>query len=104
MTGAEAFWDRVSASSAAWAQAQQLKQSLELQGICAQNGGPEATAARAAAGDFRAGLEEFLAILTRDKNFQDQAARKAMLTVFGLVGERSDLAEEYRKRLALVLF
>ena len=56
------------------------------------------------AGDFRAGLEEFLAILTRDKNFQDQAARKAMLTVFGLVGERSDLAEEYRKRLALVLF
>ena len=122
MAGAEAFWDRVSASSAAWAQAQQLKQSLELQGICAQNGGPDATAARAAAeptnlearyahacclvvaGDFRAALEEFLAILTRDKNFQDQAARKAMLTVFGLVGERSDLAEEYRKRLALVLF
>ena len=42
--------------------------------------------------------------MSRDKNFRDQAARKAMLTVFALVGERSELAEEYRKRLALVLF
>jgi thioredoxin-like negative regulator of GroEL len=40
----------------------------------------------------------------RDKKFEDQAARKAMLTIFKLVGERSDLAEEFRKRLALVLF
>ena len=122
MAGAESFWDRVPASSPAWGQAQQLKRSLEFQSICAQSGGPEAAAARAAAepanlearyahacclvaaGEFRTALEEFLSILTRDKNFQDQAARKAMLTVFGLVGERSDLAEEYRKRLALVLF
>ena len=56
------------------------------------------------AGDFRGALEEFLSVLSRDKNFQDQTARKAMLTVFALVGERSDLAEEYRKRLAQVLF
>jgi putative thioredoxin len=120
--GAESFWDRISASSPASAQAQQLKRSLEFQVVCTQNGGAEPAAARAAAepanlearyahacclvvaGDFRGALEEFLSILTRDKKFKDQAARKAMLTVFALVGERSDLAEEYRKRLALVLF
>jgi putative thioredoxin len=120
--GAESFWNRVSISSPASGQAQQLKQSLEFQVVCTRNGGPEAAAALAAAepanlearyahacclvvaGDFRGALEEFLSVLSRDKNFQDQTARKAMLTVFALVGERSDLAEEYRKRLAQVLF
>jgi putative thioredoxin len=58
----------------------------------------------AAAGRFREALEEFLAIVAKDKKHRDEAARKAMLTIFGLVGERSELAEEYRNRLALTLY
>ena len=58
----------------------------------------------AAGGDYRGALEEFLFVVTRNRNFREEAARKAMLTVFVLAGERSGLAEEYRKRLAMVLF
>jgi putative thioredoxin len=58
----------------------------------------------AAAGQYREALEEFLAIVAKDKTYRDEAARKAMLTIFGLVGERSELAEEYRNRLAWTLY
>lgn len=58
----------------------------------------------AAAGKYADALEEFLAIVAKDKHYRDEAARKAMLTIFSLVGERSELAEEYRKRLAWTLY
>jgi putative thioredoxin len=119
---AAADWARVPASSPLWDQAQTLARSLEFSRECAQGGGEAACAQRAseepanlqarfahgcclaARGKHRDALEEFLFVVGRDKNFNDQAARKAMLTVFSLAGERSELAEEYRKRLALVLF
>jgi putative thioredoxin len=116
------LWNRIPASSPMYDTAQRMKQALELQSTCSAGGGlekrAEAAAAEpdnlkaryaygcclAAAGDYRAALEEFLFVVSRDKNFNDQAARKAMLTVFGIVGERSELAEEYRRKLALALF
>ena len=58
----------------------------------------------AAAGQFREALEEFLAVVARDKHYREDSARKAMLAVFSLVGERSDLAEEFRGRLARTLY
>ena len=58
----------------------------------------------AAAGRFREALEEFLAVVARDKHYREDSARKAMLAVFSLVGERSDLAEEFRGRLARTLY
>ena len=120
--GAASYWSRIPSGSPAQEEAESLGRSLEFQARCAEAGGAEAAARRAAEepgnlearyahgcclaarGDFRAALEEFLHVVSRDKNFREQAARKAMLTVFALVGERSELAEEYRKRLALVLF
>jgi putative thioredoxin len=116
------LWDRITASSPVYDTAQRMKQALELQATCSAGGGLEkrALAAKAepgnlearyaygcclaADGRYREALEEFLFVVSRDKNFNDQAARKAMLTVFGIVGDRSDLAEEYRKKLALALY
>lgn len=116
------FWDRIPVSSPLREHAETLKKSVQFQIVCAQAGGPEVCAQRAtaeadnlearyaqgccqaAAGNYRAALEEFLIVVSRDKHFREQAARKAMLTLFALVGERSDLADEYRKRLAMVLF
>ena len=120
--GAKSLWDRVPDDSSSWERAQSLKRSLEFQIVCTEAGGAEESAARVAAepdninfryahgccmagkGDYLAALEDFLFVVARDKGYRDQAARKAMLTIFALVGERSELAEEYRKRLALVLF
>ena len=119
---AASLWDRIPSDSPRREEAESLKQALEFHVVCGQNGGPGACAARAAAepenlearyahgcclaagGDYRGALEEFLFVVTRNRNFREEAARKAMLTVFALAGGRSDLAEEYRKRLAMVLF
>ncbi len=57
-----------------------------------------------AAGQYREALEEFLAVVARDKHFREDSARKAMLAVFSLIGERSELAEEFRGRLARTLY
>lgn len=58
----------------------------------------------ASEGKYPEALEEFLAIVAKDKRFRDEAARKSMLAIFSLVGERSELAEEYRQRLARTLY
>ncbi len=57
-----------------------------------------------AAGRYREALEEFLAVVSQDKYYRDEGARKAMLALFSLVGERSDLAEEFRGRLARTFY
>ena len=58
----------------------------------------------AAAGRYAEALEEFLAIVAKDKRYRDEAARKAMLAIFSVIGERSDLADAYRTRLARTLY
>jgi putative thioredoxin len=54
-----------------------------------------------AAGRHREALDAFLAVVERDRKWRDQAARKAMLTVFGVVGVRDPLANEYRRQLMI---
>jgi len=54
--------------------------------------------------EYRRALEELLALVGLDKYYDDDAARKAMLAIFSLIGERSDLAEEFRSKLARVLY
>jgi putative thioredoxin len=117
-----ALWDRIPYNSPAKDQAERMKQVLDFQAVCESGGGMQKQAALAASqpdnlearyahgcclaldGDYRGALEEFLFVVGRDRSFKDQAARRAMLTIFGVVGDRSELAEEYRKRLAQVLF
>lgn len=62
--------------------------------------------ALALAGDYRPALEHLLAIVRRDRKWQDEAARKAMLDLFTLLGgdaQFDDLVREFRIALARTL-
>jgi putative thioredoxin len=55
-----------------------------------------------AAHQYRDALASFLQVAERDRKWRDEAARKAMLTVFGLIGVRDPLSDEYRKKLLFI--
>ncbi|MFH7242858.1 MAG: tetratricopeptide repeat protein [Spirulina sp.] len=56
------------------------------------------------AADYDTALAQFLAIVQQDRGFRNDGARKAMLTVFKLLGDESDLTTTYRKRLMQSLY
>jgi putative thioredoxin len=49
-------------------------------------------------------LRHLLAIVQRDRAFGDDAARRAMLAIFALIGERDAVAAHYRRQLASAVF
>lgn len=49
-------------------------------------------------------LAEFLAVVQRNKQYQDGAARKAMLTVFTTIGDDHPITKRYQHLLARALF
>lgn len=62
--------------------------------------------ALALAHDYRPALEQLLEIVRRDRKWQDEAARKAMLDLFTLLGgsaQYDDLVREFRIQLARTL-
>jgi putative thioredoxin len=51
-------------------------------------------------GDYEGALEQFLALLRRDRHYGDDAGRKGMLAVFELLGDSGDLVTKYRRLMA----
>jgi putative thioredoxin len=56
-----------------------------------------------AQGRYEEALDQLLEIVTRDRAFDDDYARKAMLAVFELLADRPVVVSDYRRRLAAAL-
>jgi putative thioredoxin len=114
--------EAVPASAEAGEEATLVREAIRLAGIARDLGEREACERRAAAdpedaearfalggwalaaGNSREALEHFLDSATVDRDWEEQAARKAMLTVFQLVGVRDPLSDEFRDRLRAVYY
>lgn len=53
---------------------------------------------------YEEALTLFLEIVERDRKYRDDAARKAAIVIFELLGNDHPLTSEYRKKLMLVLY
>ena len=56
------------------------------------------------AGRHRDALEHYLAVARADKKWRDEAARKAMVITFNVIGPRAPLSEEFRDRLRTLYY
>ncbi|RAK59470.1 co-chaperone YbbN [Phenylobacterium hankyongense] len=64
----------------------------------------ELAKALAGQGRFEEAADNLLTIIERDRAWNDDAARKQLLTVFEAAGPMSDVAKQGRRRLSTVLF
>jgi putative thioredoxin len=60
--------------------------------------------AQAAAGDFTGAIDNLLYIVSRDREWREDGARKQLLTVFEAAGPVSEATKSGRKRLSSLLF
>jgi putative thioredoxin len=54
--------------------------------------------------DYDGAVEEFLSLMRTDRKFQDDAARKALLCVFELLGDAEPRVKQYRSKMAALLY
>lgn len=55
------------------------------------------------AGDYEAALEQFMEILRRDPQFEEEAGRKGLIAIFEILGNEDPLVITYRRRLFSLL-
>lgn len=60
--------------------------------------------ALASAGDLKGAVDHLLTIVQADREWNEQAARKQLLTVFEAAGPTSEVARDGRRRLSSILF
>ena len=114
------YFDKISLVADERKEADRLIARINLQGSAKQNDAalrekvqaePNNLAARfelaqALAGQekYQEALSEFLTIVKKDRSFQDDGARKAMIQIFEVLGSDDPLTDKYRSELAKVLF
>ena len=54
--------------------------------------------------DYEGAMEEFLETMRRDRSFQDDLGRRSLLAVFEILGDRGELVNRYRRRMASLLY
>ncbi len=54
--------------------------------------------------DYDEAVEELLSLMRSDRKFQDDAARKALLRVFELLGDDEPRVKQYRSKMAALLY
>ena len=64
----------------------------------------ELAKALAGQGKLAEAADQLLTIIERDRDWNDEAARKQLLTVFEAAGQASDVARQGRRRLSSILF
>ena len=50
-------------------------------------------------GEYEPALEQLLALLLKNRNYGDDAARKGMLAIFEILGGNDPLVNRYRNRM-----
>lgn len=112
----------VSEASDVAAEAESLRMLVECGRRVTERGGIDAIRTRAAddpesaanrydygcalavAGDFGNALAEFLEVVRRDRKFDDDAGRKAMVAIFSILGDAAPLTREYRTLLSREIY
>jgi putative thioredoxin len=56
-----------------------------------------------ASGRYEPGMDELLEVIRLDRSWNDDAARKTLLSVFSMLGGQGDLVAQYRRKLASTL-
>lgn len=64
----------------------------------------ELAKAQAGHGDMKAAVDNLLAIIQADREWNDGAARQQLITVFDAAGANSEIAKQGRRRLSSILF
>lgn len=64
----------------------------------------ELAKALAAAGQMTEAVDQLIEAIRRDREWNDQAARKQLLTIFEAAGPMSDVAKQGRRKLSSILF
>ncbi len=64
----------------------------------------ELAKALAGRGDMDGAVDHLLTIIAKDRTWNDEAARKQLLTVFEAAGPASDVGRRGRRRLSAILF
>ena len=54
--------------------------------------------------EYEQALEIFLTIVGNDRKYRNDGARKAMITLFDLLGDEHELTRSYRKKLTRMLY
>lgn len=54
-------------------------------------------------GQFELAFEQLLDLVKRDRQYRDDAGRKALLKLFDLLGDQHELVSSYRRKLAMAL-